>query len=151
MKIAGFLCAVLAVVLPMTASAHAVLTAGLAEQLVNHCEAEARRQKIALSIVVLDDGGHVMLAKRMDGARFKTIEVAEGKAYTALSIGAPSAVLQQAVETGKTSYLTVPGIVAIQGGLPILRDGVVIGAMGASGVEEPMDEACVQGAISALK
>lgn len=124
-----------------------VLGAALAEKLVAACTAEASRQNIALSIVVLDDGGHVLLAKRMDGARFKTLEVATGKAQTALALGAPSAMLQEAVDKGKVSYLTVPGVTAIQGGLPIMLDSAIIGAMAASGAAEQTDEACVKTAL----
>lgn len=141
--------ALVAALLPL--SAEAGIDAAMAAKLVGQCEADAQKQKIALSIVVLDAGGHVVLAKRMDGARPKTIEVAEGKAQAALSIGAPSALLQQAIDSGKTSYMAVPGIIPIQGGLPVLRDGVVIGAMGASGAAEHVDEACVKSALATVK
>lgn len=123
----------------------------LAEKLVKACENEARNTGLALSIAVVDDAGHPVLLKRMDGANFKTLDIAKGKALTALLMGAPSAVMQEALENGKIRYLGIDGLLPLQGGLPIIYEGVVIGGIGASGALEELDEKCVQTALGSLK
>lgn len=107
----------------------------------------AERSGGAFSIVIVNREGRVILSQRMDGASFKSLEIAEGKATTAAVIGAPSRVLEEALAKGDQSVLSVPGVIAIAGGVPITVDGKTIAAIGVSGGAPKDDEAI---AIAAL-
>ncbi|MES2495587.1 MAG: heme-binding protein [Pseudomonadota bacterium] len=103
--------------------------------------AAAERGGQAFSIVIVNREGRVILSQRMDGASFKSLELAEGKATTAAVIGAPSRLLEDALAKGDHSVLSVPGVIAIAGGLPVTVDGATIAAIGVSGGAPKDDEA----------
>ncbi|MFC3051045.1 GlcG/HbpS family heme-binding protein [Kordiimonas pumila] len=119
----------------------------LAERLITACEIAARSKKLSMSLSVVDYTGNPVMIKRMDGASYKTLEVATGKAKTAALLGVPSAALQELVDNGKLSYLTIPDMIMIRGGLPIMDGDDVIGGFAASGSTEVQDEDCVQSAL----
>lgn len=117
----------------------------------------ARNSGVALSFVVVDSAGHLVAAARMDGAPFVTIEVARGKAFASAATGgqAGRALAQRYVENpmvwgvaGELGY-GAPMLPAT-GSLPIWRDGVLLGAMGASGAPSEVDEAAVAYAIQSI-
>ena len=117
----------------------------------------AKERNVALSFVVLDPAGHVVASARMDGAPFITIEVARGKAFAcAATGGVPGAALAQRFRdnpmvwgnAGPLGY-GAPMLPA-QGALPIRKQGVLIGAMGASGAPSDVDEEIVAQAIAAI-
>lgn len=111
--------------------------------------ATAEKAGQAFSIVVVNREGRVILAQRMDGASFKSLELAEGKATTAAVVGAPSRVLEEALAKGDQSVLSVPGVIAIAGGLPVSVDGKTIAAVGVSGGAPKDDEAIASAALAA--
>ncbi|HET7745588.1 MAG TPA: heme-binding protein [Gaiellaceae bacterium] len=114
---------------------------------------EAEAQGLALSVCVVDGGGHVVASQRMDGAALGAMRLAAGKAYTATLWG---------VRTGSFTESTQPGggdwgwnttdrrIVVYAGGVPLYADGALVGALGASGGTAEQDEACVTAAATAL-
>ena len=95
----------------------------------------------AVSIVIVNREGRVILAQRMDGASYKSLDVAEGKATTAAALGLPTRLLQEALAKGDQSVLSVPGAIAIAGGVPVTVDGATIAAIGVSGGAPQDDEA----------
>jgi len=104
---------------------------GLAEALAAQLEAE--RKHLAGVIAVVDDGGWPILVLRMDHAAFvASVELAPGKARTAALFKKPSQALEDAINHGRTAAVTAHDFVEMQGGLPVVVDGQVIGGIGAS-------------------
>ncbi len=113
----------------------------------------ARSRSISVGIVVLDQRFVILAAVRMEDAYPSTVPVATGKAHTALNFGVPSATIASKVAAENKVALTLaePRLLFVGGGEPVIRDGVVIGAVGVSGASEEMDCAIcaiVAGALS---
>lgn len=85
------------------------------------------------SIAIVDDGGHLVLFYRLDGTMPATPPIAEGKARTAALFRAPTAKFEKIVMDGRTPMLAVEGFIPMQGGVPIIVDGFVIGGIGVAG------------------
>jgi len=114
-------------------------------------EQEARANNWAVSIVVADDGGHPLGLLRLDAAAPITAYIATEKARTAALGRRESASYENIVKNGRTAFLSVPVLQAmIEGGVPILADGTVIGAVGVSGVKSPEDAQIARAGIAAL-
>ena len=112
--------------------------------------AEARRNQWSVAIAILDDGGHLLHFLRMDGATPANAAIAVEKARTAALSRRTSGSWEERVKAGRTSMLKMPGILPVQGGLPILVDGACVGAVGVSGVQSHEDEQIAQAGIDAL-
>jgi uncharacterized protein GlcG (DUF336 family) len=113
-------------------------------------EAEARRNSWNVCIAILDDGGHLMHFARMDGATPANAGIAVEKGRTAAISRRSSGKWQDIVKSGRTEMLKMPGILPVQGGMPIVADGTCIGAVGVSGVQSDQDEQIAQAGIDAL-
>jgi glc operon protein GlcG len=110
-----------------------VLTLAAARKMVAAAEAEAERNHLAGVIAVVDDGGWPILIVRMDNSAYiASVELAPGKARTAALFKKPSQALEDAINRGRIAAVTAPGFVEMQGGFPIIANGQVIGAIGAS-------------------
>ena len=115
-------------------------------------EAEALRNNWKVVIAVVDDGGHTVLLARMDGAQWSSIETAVEKARAAVAWKRPSRLLEEAVNNGRTAFLSITqGMAVLQGGVPIEVDGDIVGAVGVSGVRAADDEVIALAGINALK
>ena len=116
-------------------------------------EAEANKNKWNVCIVVLDSGGNVVMMQRMDGAQWGSIEVAREKAYSAVAFRRPSKAFEDALGQGGVNLriLRLPGASPLEGGLPIVVDGKLIGAVGVSGVLATQDAQIGRAGIEALK
>jgi glc operon protein GlcG len=114
-------------------------------------EAEARRNKWIVAIAILDDGGHLLHFARMDGATPANAAIAVEKARTSALSRRTTGRWEQLVKDGRTGMLKMPGILPVQGGVPILIEGSCIGAVGVSGVQSHEDEQIAQAGIDALK
>jgi len=113
--------------------------------------AEAR--DLSLAAAVVDAGGHVLASQRMDGAALGAMQLALGKAYTAVSWATPSGEFSQSTQPGGDDWgwnTTDPRIVVYAGGIPLLADGELVGGIGASGGTAAADEQCVAAAANAL-
>jgi glc operon protein GlcG len=106
-----------------------------ARQIVGAIEAEARKQSLTPSIAVVDEGGNTILVVRMDGAELGTPAIALDKARTALLYRRPSKELEDFVSAGKLGFLAVPGAIPTEGGVPVIVDGEIVGAVGVSGAK----------------
>jgi glc operon protein GlcG len=110
-----------------------VLTLAAAQKMVAAAQLEAERKHLAGVIAVVDDGGWPILVLRMDHAAFvASVELAPGKARTAALFKKPSQALEGAINHGRIAAVTARDFIEMQGGLPVVVDGEVIGGIGAS-------------------
>jgi glc operon protein GlcG len=128
-----------------------VLTLAAAQKMVAAAQAEAERQHLAGVIAVADDGGWPILILRMDNAAYvASVELAPGKARTAALFKKPSQALEDAINHGRIAAVTAHGYIEMQGGLPIVVDGQVIGGIGASFDTPEHDVQIAQAGLAAL-
>ncbi|MGZ5662050.1 MAG: GlcG/HbpS family heme-binding protein, partial [Usitatibacter sp.] len=115
-------------------------------------EAEAQRNQWRVVIAVVDEGGHTLVLARLDGAQWSSIETAVEKARAAVAWKRPSRLLEEAVNNGRTAFLSIAqGMAILQGGVPIEVDGSIVGAVGVSGVKASDDEVIALAGVNALK
>ena len=127
------------------------LTLGDANRMVQAAIAEAERINIKLSVSVCDAGGHLLAFNRMEGAIFISAVAAQGKAVGAMAFGRESGAVSAESPVIQAILATQGGrIVLAQGGLPIIRDGQMIGAIGGSGGTGQQDEDCARVGLAAL-
>jgi glc operon protein GlcG len=115
------------------------LTLAAAKEIAAAAEKEATANKWNVVIAVLDDGGNLVYLQRMDDTQIGSIDIAIAKAGTAIRLKRPSKALEDAVAGGRNAILGLPGIVPVEGGLPITVDGKIVGAIGVSGVTSQQD------------
>jgi glc operon protein GlcG len=128
-----------------------VLTLDIARNIVAAAESEAARVHIAGVVAVVDDGGWPIVVERMDHAAYvASVELAPGKARTAALFKKPSQALEEAINHGRIAAVTAQGFIEMQGGLPIVVDGEVIGAVGASFDTPEHDVQIAQAGLAAL-
>jgi glc operon protein GlcG len=126
------------------------LSLAAAKKIAAAAEAEAAKNKWAMVIAVLDDGGHLIYLEQMDGAQIGSIEVAQGKARTAVRFRRPSKDFEDAVAASHLNVITLGDITAVRGGLPVMLEGKAIGAIGVSGGSAEQDEQCAEAGLTAL-
>jgi uncharacterized protein GlcG (DUF336 family) len=115
-------------------------------------EAEALANRWAVSIAVVDAGGHLLWLQRLDGAAAISAQIAPAKAHTAALGQRESRVYEEMINGGRVSFLSAPGLSGLlEGGVPILKDGMCIGAVGVSGVKSTEDAQIARAGIAALK
>ena len=115
-------------------------------------EAEARQNDWAVTIAIADDGGELLWLQRMDGAAAMSAQIAPAKAHTAAIGRRESKAFEDIINGGRSAYLTVPGMQAmLEGGIPIVKEGRVIGAVGVSGVKSNEDAQVARAGIAALE
>jgi uncharacterized protein GlcG (DUF336 family) len=95
--------------------------------------AEAVNIKINVVIAVVDTGGNIVYIERFDVVQYGSVDVALHKAKCSVAFKRPTKALEDTIGSGKLNYLTLDGISAIEGGVPIIQDGKIIGAIGVSG------------------
>jgi len=113
-------------------------------------EAEARKNSWNVAIAILDDGGHLLHFLRMDGATPANAAIAVDKGRTAAVSRRSSGMWEKLVKEGRTGMLNMPGILPVQGGLPITVEGTCVGGIGVSGVQSNQDDQIAQAGIDAL-
>ena len=117
-----------------------VLTLDAAKRIAAAAEAEAKKRGATVVIAVVDDGGYLLVLERLDDTQVASVDVGIAKARTAAIFRRPSKVFEDQVKNGRVSDLALPGAVALQGGVPIIIDGKVVGAVGVSGNSPQEDE-----------
>lgn len=127
------------------------VTLELAKKIAIAAEAEAAKNKWTMAITIVDDGGNLVYFERMDGTQLGSTEVALQKAKTAVYFKRSTKTFEDAVLIDKRMVvLTVPNAIALEGGLPILVDGVPIGAIGVSGAKASEDGKVAQAGLDAI-
>ena len=116
------------------------LTLEGAKKIVAVAEAKAKAEGARVVIAVVDEGGSLLLLQRLDDTQVASVNVGIDKARTAAIYRRPSKVFEDQVKNGRVSALALHGAVALQGGVPIIVDGKVIGAIGVSGETPGQDE-----------
>lgn len=125
------------------------LTLEAAKQIAATSEAEARKNKWNVVIVIVDDGGNLLYLQRMDGVQIGSIDVAQQKALSALRFRRPTKAFEDALAGGRHAILRLPGAMPVEGGLPVTIDGQVIGAVGVSGVMSQQDAQIAKAGVDA--
>jgi len=127
-----------------------VITLEAAKKMVAAGEVEAVKNGWNVAITVVDASGGLILFHKLDDTQPGSIQVSQGKARTSALFKRPTKAMEEMIAGGKTAFLAVDGITPIQGGLPVVVDGKVIGAIGVSGVTSAQDEQVAAAALAAL-
>jgi uncharacterized protein GlcG (DUF336 family) len=115
-------------------------------------EAEATRNKWGVSIAIVDSGGNLVMLHRLDNAQLSSVRLAEEKARTSVEFRRPTKALEDAVAGGGIGLRVLTfGASLAEGGVPIVYDGKIIGAIGASGVASHQDAQVAKAGADALK
>jgi uncharacterized protein GlcG (DUF336 family) len=115
-------------------------------------EAEAVAHAWAVTIAIVDDGGHLLWLQRLDGAAPVSAQIGPAKARTAAIGRRESRLYEEMINQGRASFLSAPGVEAmLEGGVPVLVDGHCIGAIGVSGVKSAEDAQVARAGIAALR
>ena len=117
-----------------------VLTLDVARAVAAAAEAEAIKRRATVVIALVDDGGHVVYLARLNDTQVASVDVGIGKARTAAIFRRPSKVFEDQIREGRVAALALPGATPLQGGVPLVADGQVIGAIGVSGNTPQEDE-----------
>lgn len=114
-------------------------------------EAEALKNHWAVTIAIVDDGGHLLWLQRLDGAAAISAHIAPAKAHTAAMGRRESKVYEEIVNGGRTSFLSAPDLKGLlEGGVPVMKDGQCLGAVGVSGVKSSEDAQIAKAGIAAI-
>jgi uncharacterized protein GlcG (DUF336 family) len=128
-----------------------VLSAEDVKKVLAAAEAHALQNKWAVTIAVVDDGGHLLGMLRLDDAAPISAHIAPAKAKTAALGRRESRVYEEMITNGRYSFLSAPLIDGLlEGGVPVVADGHVVGAVGVSGVKSTEDVQIAQAGIAAL-
>ncbi|HYB32196.1 MAG TPA: heme-binding protein [Steroidobacteraceae bacterium] len=113
---------------------------------------EARKHDWKLNVAVVDSGGNLVAFQRMDGAQLASIQIAEHKARASVNFRRETKVWENAIQVSGYQYvMTLDGVIASRGGIPLIEGGKLIGAIGCSGGTGSQDEVACQAGVAALK
>jgi len=128
------------------------ITLEQAKKVVAAAEAEALSNGWPVVIAIVDSGGSLVLLHRLDNTQLASVEIAQAKARTANNFRRPSKNFEDSVAGGGVGLrlLAMPGLAPLEGGIPIIVNGQVIGAIGVSGVQSGQDAQIAQAGVQAL-
>ena len=126
------------------------ITLEAAKKMMAAGEAEARKNSWSVAIAIVDANGDLIMFQKIDDTQIGSVAVCQGKARAAALFKRPSRALEELIAGGKTAFLAVEGIIPLQGGVPVIADGKVIGAVGVSGVTSAQDEQVALAAVAVL-
>ncbi len=127
-----------------------VLTLADARVIAAAARACAEQNQWNVVIAVVDDGGHLILLERMDDTQLGSVQVAHEKARTACLFRRPTKKIEDTILGGRVHMLNLPAATPIEGGLPLLHDGKVVGAIGVSGVQSFQDGLVAEAGVAAM-
>jgi glc operon protein GlcG len=111
---------------------------------------EGKKNGWSVATAVVDAGGALVYFERIDGTQSGSSDVALAKARSAASFKRPTKAFEDAVAGGRQAILSLPGAIALEGGIPLLIDGKIVGAIGVSGATSQQDGTCAQAGVNAL-
>lgn len=131
----------------------APITLDQARKVATAAEAEMKKNNWAMTIAIVDSGGHLVYLQRADGSQFAGAKIAEDKAWSAAGFKRPGKMFQDRLATGgmETRILQLRGVSALDGGDPILVDGRIIGGIGVSGGSGEQDGQVAKAGVGGLK
>jgi glc operon protein GlcG len=131
----------------------APITLEQAKKVMAGAEAEAKKNNWGMAIIILDTGGHAVMMQRLDGTQLGSIDVAKDKAWSAVAFRRPTKAFEDAVSQGGANLrlLRLTGASPIEGGIPLMADGKIIGSIGVSGGTAPQDGQVAKAGVDALK
>jgi glc operon protein GlcG len=132
------------------AQSHPALTLERATRIADAAQAEATRNKWNVVIAVVDAGGYLVHLRRLDGTQLGSVAVAEEKAKSAVLFRRPTKAFADAVASGRTGVLRLPGAIPIEGGIPLMVGDQAVGAIGVSGVTAEQDGLIAQAGVKAF-
>jgi len=119
---------------------------------INAVVAEARKRDWKMNVAVVESGGNLVAFQRMDGAMLASIQIAEHKARAAATFRRETKVFENVIQVNNLNYLmTLDGIVASRGGIPLVEHGKLIGAIGCSGGTDSQDQVVCRAGAAVLK
>ena len=128
-----------------------VLTLDAAKKMIAAAEAESTKNGWTVAVSVVDDGGNLIAFTRQDNAKLVAIDISMRKAKTAVFFQGPTKGLEEEVtKGGRTALLPIQDFMPLEGGIPIVVDGKVVGAIGVSGVSGEQDAQCARAGANAL-
>lgn len=123
------------------------VTVAVAKKIAAGVIAECAKNKWNVAVAVVDNHGFLVYFERMENTQTASVEIAIAKASAAATFRRPTRVFEDAIAKGRVAIVTFPGIVASPGGVPIMVDGKVTGAVGVSGVDGSQDEQCAKAGL----
>jgi glc operon protein GlcG len=122
-----------------------------AQAVIHAAVAEAKKRDWKMNVAVADSGGNLVAFQRMDGAMLASIQIAEHKARAAATFRRPTKVFEDGVQLMHLNYLLAfDGIIASRGGIPLIEQGTIIGAIGCSGGTDSQDEIVSQAGAAVI-
>ena len=152
----AFLVSCFLMLMPVSTQLHAqtiekkALSMELAKKIAARAETEAKKNNWTMVIAVVDDGGNLVYLERMDGTQIGSIEVAIAKAKSANNYKRPTKAFEDALVGGRMAVLKLPGAMPLEGGIPIMIEGKVVGAIGVSGGMSSQDGEVAKAGIEAM-
>lgn len=128
-----------------------VVSLEAAERMMHAAKDEARKNGWKLSIAIVDAAGELIAFERMDDASPSSVAISQAKARTSARFRRPTKALEDAVAGGRAALLSFDGMTMVEGGVPIVVDGRVIGAIGVSGASSAQDAQVAQAGVAALQ
>ena len=129
------------------------ITLDQAKKAMAAAEAKATQNNWNVAISIVDSGGHAVMLQRLDGTQLASIRIAEAKARTAVEFRRPTKALEDVIAGGGVGlrYFTVRDVNLMEGGVPIVVDGKIVGGIGVSGVDSRNDAQIAQAGADAVK
>lgn len=136
--------------LAQTLTYGAPITLDAAKKIAAVAEAEAKKNSFPMAIAVVDSSGTLTYLAKIDGTQLASVDIAIGKARTANNFKRPTKALEDAVAGGRNVLLSLPDALLIEGGIPLVVDGKIIGAIGVSGGTSVQDGQIATAAVATL-
>ncbi len=127
------------------------LTLEAAKKIAAAASAEAKKNSWTVVISIVDDGANLLYLERADGTQIGSVDISQMKARTAIKMKRPSKALEDVVVGGRNTLLSLPDVLPVEGGLPLIVDGQLIGAIGVSGVTSAQDGQIAAAGVKALE
>ena len=130
----------------------APITLDQAKKAMAAAEAKAKENNWNVVMSIVDSGGHAVMLERLDGTQLASIRIADGKARTAVEFRRPTKALEDVIADGGAGlrYFTMAGVNQMEGGVPIVIDGKIVGGIGVSGVDSKDDAQIAQAGADAV-
>ncbi len=127
------------------------LTLEAAKKIAAAAAEEAKKNNWTVVIAIVDEGANLVYLEKIDGTQIGSIEIAQMKARTAIKMKRPSKAFEDMIAGGRTTVIKLPDVLGVEGGLPLVVDGQVLGAIGVSGVASQQDGQIAAAGVKALE